>query len=53
MPGELFINPLYQNQYDFVEVTTFKAGKDISQQPFLFLGIDKKDILKAMKTIKK
>ena len=50
MPGELFINPLCQNQYVFVEVKTFKAGKDISQQPF---ALDKKDILKAMKTIKK
>ena len=26
--NELFINPLYQNQYDFVEVKTFEAEKD-------------------------
>ena len=30
-PSQLFINPLYQNQYDFVEMKSFQAGKDISQ----------------------
>ena len=39
MPSELFINPLYQNQYDFVEVQTFEAGKNILQQTFVFLYI--------------
>ena len=35
-PNELFINPLYQNQYDFVEVKTFEAEKNIPQQPLHF-----------------
>ena len=35
-PSELFIDPLHQNQYDFVAVKTFEAGKDIPQQPFVF-----------------
>ena len=45
MPKELFINPLRQNQYDFVEVKTFEAGKNIPQQPFVFLEIDNKTFL--------
>ena len=45
MPSELFINPLYQNQYDFVEVQTFEAGKNILQQPFVFLEIGNKKFL--------
>ena len=45
MPKELFINPLRQNQYDFVEVKTFEAGKNIPQQPFAFLEIDNKTFL--------
>ena len=45
MPKELFINPLRQNQYDFVEVKTFEAGKNIPQQPFVFLEIDSKTFL--------
>ena len=45
MPKELFINPLRQNQYDFVEVKTFEAGKSIPQQPFVFLEIDNKTFL--------
>ena len=34
--NELFINPLYQNQYDFVEVKTFEAEKNIPQQTLYF-----------------
>ena len=45
MPKELFINPLRQNQYDFVELKTFEAGKNIPQQPFVFLEIDNKTFL--------
>ena len=26
-PSELFINPSYQNQYDFVKVKSFETGK--------------------------
>ena len=44
-PSELFINPLYQNQYDFVEVKTFEKGNNISQQPSVFLEIDNKTFL--------
>ena len=43
--NELFINPLYQNQYDFVEVKTFEKGNNISQQPSVFLEIDNKTFL--------
>ena len=44
-PSELFINPLYQSQYGFVEIKTFEAGKNIPQQPFVFLEIDNKTFL--------
>ena len=44
-PSELFINPLRQNRYDFVEVKTFETGKNIPQQPFVFLQIDNKTFL--------
>ena len=45
MPGDLFVNPLYQNQYDFVDVKTFKAGKDIPKHPLVFLEADNKTFL--------
>ena len=45
MPSELFIDPLYQNQYNFVKVKAFKTGKDYPQQPFVFLEIDNKTFL--------
>ena len=44
-PGELFINPLRQNRYDFVEVKTFETGKNIPQQPFVFLELNNKIFL--------
>ena len=44
-PSELFIYPLRQNRYDFVEVKTFETGKNIPQQPFVFLEIDYKTFL--------
>ena len=49
-PSELFINPLYQNQYGFVEIKTFEAGKNIPQQPFVFLEIDNKTFLRQSLT---
>ena len=45
MPSELLINYLYQNQYDFIEVKTFKAGNNIPKQPFEFLEIDNNSFL--------
>ena len=44
-PSELFMNPLRQNQFDFVEAKTFETGKNIPQQPFVFLEIDNKTFL--------
>ena len=50
-PSELFTNPLYQNQYDFVEVKTLEAGENIPQQPFVFLEIDNKTFLMQSLTV--
>ena len=45
MPGELLINPFYQNRYDFVKVKTFKAGKAISAATICFFENTHQDIL--------
>ena len=45
MPGELLINPFYQNRYDFVKVKTFKAGKAISAATISFFENIHQDIL--------
>ena len=44
-PSELFMNTLRQNQFDFVEAKTFETGKNIPQQPSVFLEIDNKTFL--------
>ena len=45
--SDLFINTLYQNQYDFVEIKSFKTWKHIPQQP----DIREQDILNATPNI--
>lgn len=46
-PGELLINPFYQNRYDFVKVKTFKAGRAIPAATICFFENTHQDILIA------
>ena len=46
-PSELFINPLYQDQYDFVEVQTFKAGKKHPPATICLFGNRQQETLNA------
>ena len=46
----MFINLLYQNQYDFVEVKTFEVGKKHPPGTICIFGTRQQDILNGTTT---